>query len=269
MHRVSVKPFLDKWEARAADKARLAQDFDVALLGKCDSCQACKDDCPVCKVDPTFDPCETIGRLLDGDIEDVLDDPNIWKCLECYTCLELCHSEIGMAEMFRKLKELSLANGTGPESVPAQLQDVHGHRPLGKPKEGARKKLGLEPLPASGASDEDSWHATPSMRCVRQKERTCDGVRTASRADADDPADRFSDRENVFDQERPAYREEASFKIHGGCGLMGICDESGTLMSGENAIRAMAVQRDRGNGLGGATPATASTRSSRITSAST
>ncbi len=34
------------------------------------------------------------------------------------------------------------------------------------------------------------------------------------------------------------------------CGLMGICDESGTLMSGENAILAMAVQRDRGNGLG-------------------
>ncbi|HET6497573.1 MAG TPA: glutamine amidotransferase family protein [Coriobacteriia bacterium] len=32
---------------------------------------------------------------------------------------------------------------------------------------------------------------------------------------------------------------------------MGICDESGALMSGEVAIRAMAVQRDRGNGLGG------------------
>ena len=32
---------------------------------------------------------------------------------------------------------------------------------------------------------------------------------------------------------------------------MGICDESGTLMSGEDAIKAMAVQHDRGNGLGG------------------
>ena len=32
---------------------------------------------------------------------------------------------------------------------------------------------------------------------------------------------------------------------------MGICDESGTLMSGESAIKAMAVQHDRGNGLGG------------------
>lgn len=51
--------------------------------------------------------------------------------------------------------------------------------------------------------------------------------------------------------ERPSYREESSFKIHGGCGLMGICDESGALMSGVEAIKAMAVQRDRGNGLGG------------------
>ena len=51
--------------------------------------------------------------------------------------------------------------------------------------------------------------------------------------------------------ERPAYGAEADFKIHGGCGLMGICDESGALMSGVVAIKAMAVQRDRGNGLGG------------------
>ncbi len=50
--------------------------------------------------------------------------------------------------------------------------------------------------------------------------------------------------------ERPEYREEAPFKIHGGCGLMGVCDETGAHMSGEVAIRAMAVQRDRGNGLG-------------------
>jgi glutamate synthase domain-containing protein 1 len=47
------------------------------------------------------------------------------------------------------------------------------------------------------------------------------------------------------------YREESPYKILGGCGLMGICDESGALMSGEEPIRAMAVQRDRGNGLGG------------------
>lgn len=49
----------------------------------------------------------------------------------------------------------------------------------------------------------------------------------------------------------PAYREEAPYKIHGGCGLMGICDASGARMTGEAAVRAMAAQHDRGNGLGG------------------
>lgn len=34
------------------------------------------------------------------------------------------------------------------------------------------------------------------------------------------------------------------------CGLAGICDTSGNRISGEIIIRAMAVQRDRGNGLG-------------------
>jgi len=53
----------------------------------------------------------------------------------------------------------------------------------------------------------------------------------------------------TFDATR--YREESPFKIHGGCGLMGICDESGTLMGGEIALKAMAIQHDRGNGLGG------------------
>jgi len=52
-------------------------------------------------------------------------------------------------------------------------------------------------------------------------------------------------------QERPRYREESPFKIHGGCGLVGICDESGKRFSGEVAIQAIAVQHDRGNGLGG------------------
>jgi glutamate synthase domain-containing protein 1 len=61
----------------------------------------------------------------------------------------------------------------------------------------------------------------------------------------------FSDREGLFGLERPRYAEESPFKIHGGCGLMGVCDQSGTLMSGEQAIKAVAVQRDRGNGLGG------------------
>ena len=150
MHRVSVEPFLEKWGARTEDKARLSEHFDVSLLGKCYACQACKDDCPVCKIDPSFQPTEIIGELVRGNIDAVLADSNLWKCLECYTCQELCHSDIGMAETFRTLKELSIAEGTGPTSVTDSYALFLQTGMLGKPKEGARKKLGLEPLPAGG-----------------------------------------------------------------------------------------------------------------------
>ncbi len=50
---------------------------------------------------------------------------------------------------------------------------------------------------------------------------------------------------------RPAYTAEAEERIAGGCGLMGVCDESGGRMSGELALRSMSSMHDRGNGLGG------------------
>jgi heterodisulfide reductase subunit B len=150
MHRVSVEPFLEKWGARTQDKERLSDFFDVAMLGKCYSCQACKDDCPVCKVDPAFQPTEIIGELLRGNIDEVLADEQLWKCVECYTCHELCHSDIGMAETFRRLKELAITSGSGPESVSESFRTFLETGALGKPREGARKKLGLEPLPTGG-----------------------------------------------------------------------------------------------------------------------
>jgi len=150
MHRVSVDPFLEKWTSREADKARLARDFDVSLIGKCATCTACKDDCPVCKIDPTFQPTEIIADLMAGKIDEVLASGQVWKCLECYTCQELCHSDIGMAETFRKLKELAMESGHGPEAVSSAYSEFLKSGVLGKPRESARKKLGLTPLPKTG-----------------------------------------------------------------------------------------------------------------------
>ena len=150
MHRVSVEPFLEKWGARAKDKERLSEHFDVSLLGTCYSCQACKDDCPVCKVDPAYQPTEIIGELIRGNLDAVLAEMQVWKCLECYTCQEMCHSRIGMADTFRKLKELAMSEGSGPDSVAAAYEEFLKSGVLGKPRESARKKLGLEPLPPTG-----------------------------------------------------------------------------------------------------------------------
>jgi len=150
MHRVPVDGFLEKWEHRQDDKQRLAEFFNVNELARCASCQACKDDCPVCKVDPAFQPTEIIEALVRGHLDDVIAEGQLWKCLECYTCQELCHSKFGMAENFRKLKEIAMAAGSGPDSVSAAYDTFLKTGTLGKPKESARKKLGLDPLPATG-----------------------------------------------------------------------------------------------------------------------
>ncbi len=80
----------------------------------------------------------------------MLADGQLWKCLECFTCQEMCPSRIGMAETFRTLKELATSRGQGPEAVAQAYATFRRTGTLGSPKESARKKLGLEPLPPSG-----------------------------------------------------------------------------------------------------------------------
>jgi hypothetical protein len=55
-----------------------------------------------------------------------------------------------MAETFRRLKEIAIRQGSGPDSVRQSYEMFLDTGSLGKPKEGARKKLGLSPLPEGG-----------------------------------------------------------------------------------------------------------------------
>ena len=150
MHRVSVDPFLAAWEERDSGRERASRLFDLRLLEECDACGACKDDCPVAQADPEFRPNEMIGRILDGDFEGVLADGQAWKCLECFTCLELCPSRIGLAETLRVLKEHAAARDGQPDPVRSAYDMFASDGVLGKPRESARGKLGLPPLPEGG-----------------------------------------------------------------------------------------------------------------------
>ena len=150
MHRVGVDGFLERWEEREEGRARAAASFDLRLLEECDSCRACKDDCPVARIDPAFRPNDIVARILDGDIDAVMQDAQAWKCLECFTCLELCPSRIGLAENMRLLKEQAGAQGARPEPVQKAYDLFTSDGLLGKPRDSARAKLGLPALPQSG-----------------------------------------------------------------------------------------------------------------------
>lgn len=150
MHRVSVEPFLEKWPVKLAQRAAVARGFDLAELQMCAACKACDDDCPVAQADERFLPSAIVSELLAGDLEGILERGDLWRCSDCMTCYERCHSRLGMAEMFQRLKSLAQEEGKVPVAVRSSYQTFAETGMLGTPRQTAREKLDLCPLPANG-----------------------------------------------------------------------------------------------------------------------
>jgi CoB--CoM heterodisulfide reductase subunit B len=144
-HRIDVQPFLDRWEDRkeAFDLAR--EQWDLRLLRACAECGACVDDCPVARADPTYDPNALVKLLAEGRVDEVLHSPELWKCVECYTCAELCPNKYDQMNILRQAKHLAMAAGLAPQ---AALDGVKTFRETGQLTQalaGMRKRLGLPP----------------------------------------------------------------------------------------------------------------------------
>jgi CoB--CoM heterodisulfide reductase subunit B len=152
MHRVDTEQFLKKWEQRTSYLEKVRQDFDLDMLDRCHQCGACMDDCPVVKINPDFDPNWVIGEILNGNMEDVLSGPDVWRCVSCYTCYELCPQKFGMNRVFETLKHLAFTMNITPEGIGGGIKILLETGRLGEPT-AMRKKLKLPDLPESGSDD--------------------------------------------------------------------------------------------------------------------
>ncbi len=152
MHRIDAAEFLSKWDSRYNYLMKLREIFDLNAVRKCYECGACVNDCPVVKVTPEFNPNEIIGSLLSGELDAVIDSHNIWRCVDCYTCYELCPQKMGMNKIFDKLKHLALERGKSPKGFAASIEMFRKDGRLGEPTS-VRKKLKLPEPPKSGAEE--------------------------------------------------------------------------------------------------------------------
>jgi heterodisulfide reductase subunit C len=150
-HRVDVGPLLEKWEARRAAIDEARRHWDYPLLRACADCGACVEDCPVARADASFSPNALVSALAAGDVEAVLNSPDLWKCVECYTCAELCPNKYDQMTILRIAKNLALARGLAPAAV---LEGFKAFRDKGRLTEASvaqRRRLGLPavtPAPA-------------------------------------------------------------------------------------------------------------------------
>jgi CoB--CoM heterodisulfide reductase subunit B len=152
MHRMDVAEFLLKRDSRYNYLKMLNKLFDLPSVRKCYECGACVNDCPVVKINPEFNPCEIIGRVLSGELAAVMESHDIWMCVDCYTCYELCPQKMGMNKIFDKLKRLALEKGKSPRGFGAGIEMFRKEGRLGEPTS-LRRKLKLPEPPKSGVDE--------------------------------------------------------------------------------------------------------------------
>ncbi len=147
-HRIDVTPFLDRWQDRKEAFDLVRGHWELGLLKACAECGACVDDCPIARVDPTYDPNALVRALAAGDLEFVLHSPELWKCVECYTCAELCPNKYDQMTILRKAKTLAIEAGLAPTAAQEGMRTFQETGQLTQGSVAQRKRLGLPATPA-------------------------------------------------------------------------------------------------------------------------
>ncbi|MBK5091928.1 MAG: 4Fe-4S dicluster domain-containing protein [Actinobacteria bacterium] len=153
MHRADVASFFERWDRLKTFRAAVPDEFNFEMMRTCVGCESCSDDCPVSQLDEDYVPHDVIRRILEGELEEVLRQEDIWKCLECGTCLELCPNNFGMIKVFKEAKRKALSRGIAPPETLQGIQMFQQSGVLGKARERARAKLGLGPIAEPGGDE--------------------------------------------------------------------------------------------------------------------
>lgn len=123
--------------------------FDIEVLES--HCGACSKECTAAvrtqDMPNPFDPLDTVKKLLDGKFYEVIRGKEIWRCLQCGKCEMRCPNNVGLKEMFAKLRELAVEDGNLPRMVSEKkkmLEKTGYAMPI---RISIRKKMGIEPAP--------------------------------------------------------------------------------------------------------------------------
>ncbi|MFX1326334.1 MAG: heterodisulfide reductase-related iron-sulfur binding cluster [Promethearchaeota archaeon] len=142
-HRTKIEPLFEKIKIIQEKNEKIREHFDLNFLLRCYSCGACDNDCIIAKM-TDFSPNKIIGNLLKGDIDDVIEDPSIWMCLDCYLCYELCPMRVGLIEIFTILRNLAAEKGFTTKGYETEFSSFYQKGIIGMLSKAARKTVGLD-----------------------------------------------------------------------------------------------------------------------------
>ena len=123
----------------------------------CVQCGACSAVCPGIKAGFPLLCRNLIRSLLNGNLEEIIEDSSSWGCQACNRCTEVCPQAVRPQEVvfaFRRYQANQLAFSTSSVTSQMNLFET-GHAVYTDPS-GARKKVGLSEVTPTSAFDEQA-----------------------------------------------------------------------------------------------------------------
>ena len=121
-----------------------------ASLNYCYQCATCTGICPVAQLtNGDFNPRKIIEASLLGlkNTLIALQQPNVWYCLTCQKCVEVCPQKVELTEIFDVIKNSCVKEGKIPDGFNSQAISVLETGiaiPFSEPIMKRREQLGLD-----------------------------------------------------------------------------------------------------------------------------
>ena len=80
----------------------------------CFQCGTCTADCPIARFSDFYRPRKLIRMIQLGLKNRLLSNDVIWLCSTCFTCIDHCPQDVGIANIVRALRHLTVERETMP-----------------------------------------------------------------------------------------------------------------------------------------------------------
>jgi heterodisulfide reductase subunit C len=81
----------------------------------CFQCGTCTADCPISRFDEFYRPRKLVRMTQLGLKDRLLSNDVIWLCSTCFTCIDHCPQDVGIASIVRALRNLTVEGGRMPD----------------------------------------------------------------------------------------------------------------------------------------------------------
>jgi heterodisulfide reductase subunit C2 len=144
------------------DQEKITQSVQTIMdLGgtgvlKCVQCGACSAVCPGVKAGFPVLCRALIRKIVDGQLEEIIEESSSWGCQACNRCTEICPQGVRPQEVvfaFRRYQAMELAVSTSTTTSQMNLYGK-GHAVLSEASKELRTKVGLPADPPTSVANE-------------------------------------------------------------------------------------------------------------------